>query len=109
MQSPGIISIYESILSVTGEMLEAARCNDWDRLVERERACRILVEQLKQLAENVQLDDVARQRKSEIIRKVLADDKEIRNITEPQLARLSELLDGSRCEREMRDAYGGTG
>lgn len=109
MQSPGIISIYESILCVTGEMLDAARCGDWDRLIERERACRILVEELKQLAENVPLDDAARQRKAEIIRKVLADDKEIRNITEPQLARLADLLDGSRRERGLRNAYGETG
>jgi flagellar protein FliT len=109
MQSPGILSIYESILSVTSEMLEAARGAEWDRLIERERACRILVEQLKQMAEDGPLDDLARRRKAEIIRKVLADDAEIRNITEPELARLSEALGAQRRERSMHNAYGGSG
>lgn len=109
MQAPDIISVYESILSVTGEMLAAAKQADWDRLIERERACRILVEQLKQMAETGPLDEIARRRKAEIIRKVLADDAEIRTLTEPQLARLSDMLDGHRRERAVRGAYGGPG
>lgn len=109
MNSNDIISVYEAILAVTGEMLNAARSAEWDRLIERERACRVLVEWLKQQPEISLHDPAVRERRAEIIRKVLADDAEIRNITEPQIAKLSTLLETHRCERNVRSAYGGAG
>ncbi len=109
MREAGVLELYEAILSVTAEMLAAARAADWEKLIEREHACRLLVEQLKQMAEHAPLDDAARRRKAEIIRKVLADDAAIRNLTEPELARLSSLLDAQRRDRGLREAYGGAG
>lgn len=112
MTSSEIIKTYEDILSVTGQMLEAARNNDWDALVERETECRKLVEQLmtaKAEAEtetNAELEPEARKRKVEIIRKVLADDAEIRNLTEPWLARLQHLMTSAGHERRLHAAYG---
>ena len=107
MQQAEVIEVYEAILCVTEDMLKAARGGDWDLLVERERACRTLVDWLRQQPQTVQLDQAQRARKSEIIRKVLADDAEIRNLTEPRMARLAAMLEGNRRERQVRAIYGG--
>ena len=104
-----MLEVYEAILSVTEEMLRAARGGDWDQLVERERACRTLVDWLRKNADGVTLAPTAQARKVEIVRKVLADDAEIRNLTEPQLARLGKMLQGTRREQDVRAAYNASG
>jgi flagellar protein FliT len=106
MTSDEIIGTYEAILAVTSEMLESARSNDWDRLVEREIECRRLVERLAAAKAQAGLEPEARQRKVEIIRKVLADDAEIRNLTEPWMARLQHLIGSNRNERQLQATYG---
>jgi flagellar protein FliT len=105
MNSPQIITTYETILAITGQMLEAARSGDWDRLVALEKDCKKLVEGL--IAENygLPLSSQLQQRKAEIIRKVLADDAEIRNITEPWMAQLQNLLSSAGRERKLSEAY----
>ena len=106
MTSTEMIQTYESILAVTGEMLEAARNADWDRLVEREQRCRQLVEGLMAMRNETALDVDARKRKAEIIRKVLADDAAIRDLTQPWLARLQHLMTSAGRERQLHAAYG---
>lgn len=105
MQSHEIIATYESILTLTSQMLDAARQSDWDRLVEHEAKCKELVDRLR-INPPAALEPEARKRKVEIIHRVLADDAEIRNLTEPWMARLQHLLSGTRQERKLRAAYG---
>ena len=105
MQDAEILEVYEAILSVTEEMLMAARKGDWDQLIDRERACRTLVDWLRDYSEHTVLNPASRARKIAIVRKVLADDAEIRNLTEPRLARLGSMLQGTRRENTVRAAY----
>ncbi len=109
MQDVAVIEVYEAILQVTEEMLRAARRGDWDQLVERERACRTLVDWLRENSDGVALPPAVQERKIEIVRKVLADDAEIRDLTEPQLARLGKMLEGTRREQTVRSAYNASG
>jgi flagellar protein FliT len=101
-----IIQAYENILSLTEEMLLAARESDWERLIERERECCRQVQTLASAQVDTRLDPPFQQRKIEIIHKVLAGDAEIRDLTEPRMARLQELLSGTRRERQLISAYG---
>ena len=105
MNSPRIITNYETILAITGQMLDAARNDDWERLVALEKDCKKLVEEL--IAENygLPLSSQLQRRKAEIIRKVLADDAEIRNITEPWMMQLQNLLGSAGRERKLSRAY----
>jgi len=105
MNGPQIITAYEAILAITGQMLEAARIGDWDRLVALEKDCKKRVEEL--IAENygLPLSSQFQQRKAEIIRKVLADDAEIRSITEPWMAQLQDFLGSAGRERKLSQAY----
>ncbi len=54
----------------------------------------------------VPLTGVSRARKVAIIKKILADDKEIRNITEPWMNKLSMLINSTGTERKLNRAYG---
>ena len=102
-----MIGTYENILAVTAQMLDAARAADWDLLVVREQACRELVERLMNARtdNDLVLEPQARKRKVEIIRKVLADDAEIRNLAEPWMQRLQHLLTSIGQERKLHAAY----
>jgi flagellar protein FliT len=108
MNNAEVIGTYENILAVTAQMLDAARAADWDLLVRREQECRQLVESLlnTRSESEIILEPQLRRRKVEIIRKVLADDAEIRNLTEPWMQRLQHLLTSVGQERKLHAAYG---
>ena len=106
MTSRDVIQTYEAILEVTARMLEAARNSEWELLVEREQECRMLVDKLMAAHAGIELDDDARKRKSEIIRKVLSDDAAIRDLTQPWMARLQHMMASAGRERQLHAAYG---
>ncbi|MES2354461.1 MAG: flagellar protein FliT [Pseudomonadota bacterium] len=101
-----IISCYESMSLATTDMLAAARRNDWDGVIAAERNCSQIVENLKRLGDLVPTDPQLRQRKLEIIIKVLADDAEIRNLTQPWLQQLEVFLKNAGTTRKLSHAYG---
>lgn len=90
--SSEIIAIYESILTITGRMLKAAQSDDWERLISLEQECRGLTKKLMMSNENKALSSKLRQRKQEIIQQILADDAEIRILTQPWMAQLQNIL-----------------
>ncbi len=100
-----ILDIYEAIGVKTGAMLEAAKHSDWDRLTALERECCALVETLKRTDAGAGAGARFVQSKIAFIRKVLADDAEIRKLTEPWMAQLENMLGSARTERRLRRAY----
>ena len=87
-----IIAIYEAILTITGRMLKAAQSTDWERLITLEHECRGLTKKLMISDKNKVLSSDLRQRKQEIIQQILADDAEIRTLTQPWMAQLQNIL-----------------
>lgn len=106
MNSQEIISIYETVAVITNQMLEAAKNGDWEHLAELESRCTSQVEIIKNDDSPPLLTGMVRERKVKIIQKILADDREIRNITEPWMAQLSLLMNSSGTERKLSKAYG---
>lgn len=106
MSSHPILEHYERIKNVTGQMVAAARRADWDHLIDLEESCRSLTDALVEAERGVQLPPPVLERKVELIRTVLADDAEIRNLTEPWMKRLQELLEGVDLSRQVQSAYG---
>ena len=100
-----ILDIYGSISTKTGEMLEAAKNSDWERLVALEHDCRALIEKLKRSDAGAGAGARFLQRKVAFIRKVLADDAEIRKITEPWMTQLEAYLGSARQEHRLQRAY----
>ena len=101
-----LLNTYDRLSRTTGHMLDAAQCGDWDRLVGLEKDCASLIDCLSALETEDPLPDGLRSRKAALIRKVLADDAAIRNITEPCMQRLESMLGSNRCEQRLLKTYG---
>lgn len=106
MTGTDIISTYETLSSLTGNMLSAAQRNDWDGLTSLEQVCRGHIQTLTAVPVQEKLSTPQQRRKIEVIRKILADDAQIRNLTEPRLADLQKILHGHSQMKSAAAAYG---
>jgi len=104
MDNTQILAAYRSISQLTGCMADAARGRDWDKLIDLEQRCGALVQTLKS-AEPAALALDMQQQKIRLIRKILADDAEVRGLTEPWMGRLQVLLGGATREHSVHKAY----
>lgn len=100
-----VVENYEVLSSIMGEMRVAATQGEWDRLVELESQCSRRVETMKAQDATTPIDENTRLLKVALIRKILADDKEIRNHTEPWMAQLQRLIQSAGQERLLQQAY----
>ncbi len=106
MESLEIISLYENVASLTNQMLNAARDRDWERLSVLESDCSLKVEAIKTADTPAPLSPELKERKIRVIKKILADDREIRDITEPWMTELSQLMRSSNTAMKVNTAYG---
>lgn len=106
MNSQEIISLYETVAIITDQMLAAARNGDWEQLTALESRCANHVAKLKAGEAPTPLSGGIRDRKVKIIQKILSDDREIRNITEPWMRKLSVMINSTGTERKLSQAYG---
>jgi flagellar protein FliT len=89
-----LLNYYEAIEQASQDMLEAARTGDWDHVVKLEGACALLIAQLKRTAAESPLGSDEAQLKSRIMQRILINDAEIRQLAEPWLEDLDNLLAG---------------
>jgi flagellar protein FliT len=101
-----LLLTYDQLSNTTGFMLSAAQAGDWQRLASLEKDCSKLVARLSALETDEPLPEGLAARKAALLRKVLADDAAIRDITEPWLARLGAMLGANSCERRLLSSYG---
>lgn len=106
MSGDEVIAIYESIAKLTDQMLAAAKNSDWPLLTALEAQCGNHIATLRAFEEGISLSEQHRNRKVDIIRKILEDDRDIRNLTEPGLKRLSALIHNNHTERKLASTYG---
>jgi flagellar protein FliT len=105
MDNIEMISIYENVATITDQMLNAARSSDWDLLSKLESDCSSQVQTLKDNDTGLALPPELKSKKIQIIKKILAHDKEIRDLTEPWMAQLSNLMKTSELSRKISQAY----
>jgi len=89
-----LLNYYEAIEKASQEMLAAARAGNWDHVVKLESACALLISQLKHAAASQALGPEEAQLKSRIMQRILVNDAEIRQLAEPWLEDLDNLLAG---------------
>jgi flagellar protein FliT len=99
-----VIENYQYLSKLTSQMRDAASQGDWDKLVELEQQCSRHVESMKQ-QDLAPIDENVRQKKAELIHKILADDAAIRDQTVPWMAQLQRIMQSSRSEQKVRQAY----
>ena len=105
MDNHEVIALYETVAEITDRMLAAARSGDWEQLAVLETHCAQHVEILKK-DKPAPLSGEIRVRKVQIINKILADDREIRDIAEPWMAKLAQMINSTGAERKLSQAYG---
>lgn len=105
MDASQVIEKYEFLCALTGQMRAAAMHEEWDRLVSIERQCSNLVAAMKPLDAQVKLDAAERRRKNQLINKILADDAEIRNLTEARMSQLRGVMRSNLQEQRLLKTY----
>ncbi len=106
MNASEVITNYESLSALTGQMRDAAMHGEWDKLVDIEKQCSQQVSVIKPMDTTAVLDESARQRKIQLIKKILADDAEIRNHTQTWMGQLQRIMQSNRQEQRLQLAYG---
>jgi len=89
-----LLSYYEAIEKASTDMVDAARAGNWDHVIKLEGACVLLISQLKNAARSQPLSTAESQLKSRIMQRVLVNDAEIRNLAEPWLEDIEQLMHG---------------
>lgn len=89
-----LITYYETIERASADMLEAARAGKWEEVLRLEGACMVLISELKRLASQAEVDAESRRAKSRIMQRILVNDAEIRNLAEPWLEDLEQMMSG---------------
>jgi flagellar protein FliT len=102
-----IIASYEELAQVTARMREAAVRDDWDGVLALESQCAGLYSRLMATKHDVPANVEQQRRKAELIRKVLADDAQIRERLSGQLVHIWRLIEGDRKVAKLSSTYGG--
>jgi flagellar protein FliT len=109
MNSEEIISVYETVSEITDQMLTAAKSRDWERFTHLETSC---AQHIRALQDDGTSSDAAplnpqhKEKKVRLIQKILADDKQIRDIIDPWMAELAHLMKSNNTARKLSSAYG---
>lgn len=104
-QMPAQIDIYEDMSALSAQMVDAARTQDWDRLVGLEKSVSALRMALA-AEENDALSTDEIERKRSLIQRILEDDAEIRRHTEPWMEHIRKFLGDATRRRSVERAYG---
>jgi len=100
--SAPVLRQYEIIAEISGHMLQQARSNDWDTVIELSKNYYEAVEQLRRFAPLDQNDRIARQ---SLLTKILDDDARIRDLASPELRRLGALLGNMKRQQSVLETY----
>ncbi len=90
MTSNEVLSMYENIAGLTSKMAVAANAGDWNDLARLESECAV---QARAVDTGVPaLDGAPRLRKIDLLKQIMANDRAIREVTEPWMAQLSNVM-----------------
>ena len=87
---------YEKIASITDQMLDAVKRSDWDKLSVLELYCAKCIDENSAEKTKKLLSEKALSAKVVSLKKILADDREIRHLLEPWMSEFALLINGKR-------------
>jgi len=90
MTSNEVLAMYENIAGLTNRMAVAAQAGDFDGLEQMERQCAAAA---RATATGVPaLDGAPRMRKIDLLKQIMANDRAIRDVTEPWMGQLERVM-----------------
>lgn len=104
--SARVIANYELLSELTVQMRKAAEHGHWEELTGIGQKCNNLVESMKPIDAETSLDEATRQHKNQLIQKILADQAEIRNLTQAWMTQLTDLMQSNLQEQRLQRTYG---
>lgn len=81
MTSNDVLAMYENIAALTGRMAVAARAGDWNGLAQLETQCALHASGARSAVPT--LEGAQRKRKIDLLKEIMANDRAVREITEP--------------------------
>jgi flagellar protein FliT len=90
MTSNEVLSMYENLAGLTAKMSLAAQVGDWNTLTSLEEQC---ASQTSAVATGVPaLAGAPRMRKIDLLKQIMANDRAIRDVTEPWMRQLDNVM-----------------
>lgn len=95
---------YQCLSELIGQMRDAAHQSEWDRLIELEQEYKGKIEALK-LRDDLPSSEEDREQKIALLGQILADDAEIRSLTEGWIKQLQGIMQNTRSEQRLQQTY----
>ncbi|MES2742194.1 MAG: flagellar protein FliT [Pseudomonadota bacterium] len=95
MTSTEVLSMYENIAGLTKQMVVAAQSSDWQGLSRLEQRCAMQASPVLS-GQAASLSGAPRMRKIDLLKQIMANDRAIREATEPWMAQLPSALQSPR-------------
>jgi flagellar protein FliT len=89
MNSNEVLAMYEQVAGLTSQMVAAAQAGDMARLAQLETRC--VIESAATVTGVPALEGADRKRKIELLKQIMANDRAIRDVTEPWMARVDAI------------------
>jgi flagellar protein FliT len=90
MTTNEVLSMYENIAGLTSRMAIAAQSGDWNGLARLEHQCAM---QARAAATGIPpLAGAQRQRKVDLLKQIMANDRAVRDVTDPWMSQLDRVM-----------------
>jgi flagellar protein FliT len=99
MSNSDMLSLYEAVTEISQQMLEAARQKDWDGYGKLEILCQGYIHQIPVHGAQSPLTPEALERKIACLKTILSNDKEIMDLMQPWMLRLSDIMNGHNLKK----------
>ncbi|MCS2610253.1 flagellar protein FliT [Halomonas dongshanensis] len=100
-----LLATYAELLESVSHMLALAQDEQWAELIDQRSRYVALVEEVKALDAAVALDAVGRQRKADLLERILEHDVAIRRQLVARREELGKLIGVSQRQRDLHRAY----
>lgn len=109
MDGDSIIEAYEAVLTLTQQMLDAARTSRWEELIAAEDERSRMIDNISKSDSGVTPDERARSSKRELIGAIMQRDAEIRILTQDWMHELRVVISSLNAQQRLQHAYGEAG
>lgn len=100
-----VLKCYESLRVQADAMLEMARAEAWNELIQQQASYVVEVERLSRMERGLVFDDANRERKTALLEAILERDREVRERLVERRDQLGELIGSNQRKRNLSRAY----
>ncbi len=90
MNADDVLAVYENLADLTGQMAQAAKAGDWNEFAQLNMEAK--VEAVSAAPGMPAIDGAKRLRKIDLLKQLMANDRAIRDVTEPWDAQVERAL-----------------